>query len=217
MTRVLAINIAIFVLWIYSMTHCDSAHSKNANHQGLEEVSEFVREGNNKKSSQKRYPKLPKNLDKITEGDEYEMCSTFDVSSIDINFRRFISNIEEYYGDKNEFFNKYILSLGCSPGYMSFSDRFLKGSRSLLMTMFTNYTKKFGKFDRNAFIRIKRDGVIYEGPLQFVFSKLHEKFPDNKEYRHILGMSRIPVFFKGEMRTCQQMQSDDSDFPCQIP
>jgi hypothetical protein len=176
MTRVLAINIAIFVLWIHSMTHCDSAHSKNANHQGPEEVSEFVRESNNKKSSQKRYPKLPKNLDKITEGDEYEMCSTFDVSSIDINFRRFISNIEEYYGDKNEFFNKHILSLSCSPGYMSFSDRFLKGSRSRLMSKITNYTKKFGKFDRNAYIRIKRDGVIYEGLCNLSFQNYMRSF-----------------------------------------
>jgi hypothetical protein len=168
-------------------------------------------------ATSKRYPELPPNMDRITECDEYEMCSTFDVSSIDINFRRFISNIETYYGDKNEFFNKYILSLGCSPGYMSFSDNFLKGSRSLLMTMFTSYTKKFGKFDRNAYIRIKRDGKIYEGPLQYVFMKLNEKFPDNREYSNILVITRIPVFFKGEMKTCEQMQREDPLFPCMLP
>lgn len=163
------------------------------------------------------YPELPKDMDKITEGDKYEMCLTLYTSSADINQRRFFANIEKYYGDKNEFFNTYILSLSCYPGYISFSDGFFKGSRSRLMSKISNYTMRLGKFDRNAYIRIHREGQIYEGPLRYVFLTLNEKYPDNVEYRNVLSITNIPAFFKGEMKTCAQMQSADPLFPCELP
>ncbi|WP_068544324.1 hypothetical protein [Thalassotalea crassostreae] len=167
----------------------------------------------------KRYPKLPPNFDRITRGNVDGLCDSLMKATDASSFRASMEDIRKYYGDPREFFYKYAMSLPCYYPSASLGDFLLK--RNFLNSAFSTTFKKFGRLDPNTFVIIKREGLIFEGPLHVVYKHLEENFKDSPlygpEYRNITRRLTVKKFVNGTPKSCKELQKEDPDFPCILP
>jgi hypothetical protein len=169
--------------------------------------------------TRKRYPKLPPNFKKISQGLTRSICDRVMQGANSGGFIGLMNDIREYYGDPREFFYKYVMSLNCRSPDASLADSMLK--KGFINSAFSNIFMKFGGVDPNSFVVIKREGKIFEGPLHVVFNHLEKHYKDSPnygtEYRAVSKRLTVKKFVNGTPKSCKELQKEDPEFPCILP
>ncbi|WP_068546608.1 hypothetical protein [Thalassotalea crassostreae] len=166
-----------------------------------------------------RYPILPPNFDKISQGIMHSVCDRAMQGKNSGGFDGLMNDIRKYYGDPREFFYKYVMSLPCRSPSVSLADSILK--KDFINTAFSNIFMKFGGVDPNSFVVIKREGLIFEGPLHVVYKHLEKHFKDSPnygpEYRGVVMRLTVKRFVNGTPKSCKELQKEDPRMPCILP
>lgn len=169
------------------------------------------------------YPKLPDNLDEILKPSKRAVCDTYKVAdSNSPSYKSIMSWIDEKYkgGDHKDFFFRYVLTLDCYPFQENFLDSTIEGNG--ITHAFGNMMKvPFGGIDMNAFVRIKREGKVFEGPLYHVFAHLEKNYKNSENYKkeYFKGMKRLnhPSYHLTEPKSLSQIKRENPDMPINLP
>lgn len=170
------------------------------------------------------YPKLPENFEKILGGTTRNLCSIIgDGDNASMFYKDFVDRVKRYYkeGDHKDFFYKHFLTLKCQPGYLNFYDWMLENP-SRMRTLYGSVMRgMFDGINPNAFIRIKREGKIFEGPIHLVYQHLSTNYKNSPNYRHeYLGiMKRIKRsnYISEEPKSIAEIRRGDPKMPLTLP
>ncbi len=166
-----------------------------------------------------RYPILPDYFNKISNGNTENLCLILLEGPGSVQYTITIDKIKKYHGDVRDFFYKYVMSLRCKDPAVTFADYLLK--KSLLNTAFSVVFKRHDGVDPNTFVIIKREGLIFEGPMHVVFSHLEKHFKHSPEwssvYRGVSKRLTVKKFVNGTPKSCKELQKENPKMPCVLP
>ncbi len=170
------------------------------------------------------YPKLPDNIREILSPDMKTVCEFYArANPTDPFFKDVRENITEKYkdGDETDFFFKYMLTMGCWGYAKNMFDHLT--SLDDIGLMFGDIMKPlFDGADPNAFVRIWREGKMYEGPMYIVYDHLAKHYPKSKrfqmEYLPIVKRLKHPRYItKYPKKTLDQIKKEEPDMPITLP
>ncbi|MZR63612.1 hypothetical protein [Alcanivorax sp. DP30] len=169
------------------------------------------------------YPVLPENLDDILKPSKRAVCDTYQLSSVNSPiYKSLMERIDRVYkeGDHKDFFFKYLLTLDCYPFQENFFDTTVDAMG--VSHMFSHMMRTpFGGVDTNAFIRIKREGKVFEGPIYLVYEHLEKYYKNSKIYKkeYYSAMRRLnhPSYRLTEPKSLSQIRREHPDMPISLP
>jgi len=170
------------------------------------------------------YPELPEEFEDILGGTTSGLCAILsDGDSASINFHGLVDRIKRHYpgGDPREFFYKYVLTLKCIPGTLNYYDYMAQDPRSMAI-MYGNIMRgMFDKINPNAFIRIRREGKIFEGPIHLVYKHLAKYYRNSPsyrtEYRGILKRLERRSYLSDDHKSISEIRKNDPKMPLTLP
>ncbi|AYF44936.1 hypothetical protein BALOs_1937 [Halobacteriovorax sp. BALOs_7] len=174
------------------------------------------------------YPKLPSNIEDILKPDLRTVCDFYaKANPTDPFFKDIRENITKNYkdGDDTDFFFKYMLTLPCWHYSKNMFDYFTgaEDTRNGIGLMFGDIMKPlFDGADPNAFIRIWREGEMFEGPMYIVYDHLLKHYSKSErfrsEYLPIVKRLRHPRYItKFPKKTLEQIKKEEPDMPITLP
>ncbi|SET42714.1 hypothetical protein [Thalassotalea agarivorans] len=173
-------------------------------------------------ASKPRFPRTPPNFSKIWAGSPDGLCERLLQSVNSGGFKGIVNSINKHYGDEREFFYQYAFGYPCLSR-ASLADHMFQDEEKVYDSLTVSLTK-FGKINPNAFIRLNREGKLFEGPLHVVYTHLEKHYKDSDsygyEYRKIKRMLRPSKFDRYFLETplsCEELQKEEPLFVCTLP
>ena len=174
--------------------------------------------------SEYEYPVLPENLEDVLGGTTRNLCSIIgDGDNASMFFKDFVDRVERYYtgGSEKDYFYKYILTLKCQPGYLNFYD-WMTAHPDRFRTLYGSVMRgMFGGINPNAFIRIEREGAVFEGPIHIVYEHLAENYRGSslyqREYLGVLKRIDSQKRISEEPKSMEEIRKEDPLMPLTLP
>ncbi|MFG1483732.1 hypothetical protein ABMA79_03965 [Halobacteriovorax sp. HFRX-2_2] len=176
------------------------------------------------------YPKLPRNIKEILSPDLRTVCDFYaKANPTDPFFQDIRDNITEKYkdGDDTDFFFKYLLVLPCWHYSKNMFDYFTSGNdanaRAGIGLLFGDMMHPlFGGADPNTFIRIWREGKMFEGPMYIVYDHLLKNYSKSErfkiEYLPIVKRLKHPRYIaKFPKKSLELIKKEEPDMPITLP
>lgn len=170
------------------------------------------------------YPVLPENFEDIVGGTTSRMCALIGDGDPDsMSYGELLIRIKREFkeGDPKDFFYKHVLTLKCMPGTLNFYD-WMSQDPSRMSTLYGSIMRgMFDKINPNAFIRIGREGKIFEGPIHLVYKHLAEHYRDSpqyiREYQGIIKRLARRRYLSSDHKTIAEIRREDPDMPLTLP
>lgn len=170
------------------------------------------------------YPVLPENFADIIGGTMENLCNQIrNGDNTGLLYKDVLRSIQRNYkdGDPADFFYKYVLTLKCWIGELNFYDSLTKNSDSISILYSNIMRSMYGGVNPNAFIRIRRDGKLFEGPLHVVYDHLEKYYQSSdhyrSEYRSIKRRLNTPRYLAQEKKSLAQIRREDPKMPITLP
>ncbi|WP_412470744.1 hypothetical protein [Halobacteriovorax sp. RT-2-4] len=168
------------------------------------------------------YPIFPDNIDEILKPDKRTVCDAYAVpNEIDPSYRSVMKHIDKTYkdGDHKDFFFRYVLSMNCWPFRENFFAYMIKGG-NVGHAMGNIMKSPYGGLDPNAFIRIEREGRVFEGPMYHVYEYLEKNYKNKSESsnEYIAAMKRLKSsrYQLYPVKSLNQIKKEEPNMPISI-
>ena len=138
------------------------------------------------------YPIYPDNIEEILQPDKKSICDAYSApSKLSPSYLTTMKHIDETYkgGNNRDFFFKYVLTMNCWVFRDNFFDAMSK-TGNVSQYIGTMMITPYGGVDPNAYIRIEREGKLFEGPIYYVFENLAKNYPNSKRAGEYVAVMR---------------------------